>query len=321
MRIIFFGTPSLAARVLRDLLSFPSIDIVAVVTRVDKPKGRHGTPQPSAVKEMLLATAPNIPLHQPVKASTEEFAQILSQYEADLFLVVAYGEIISQRILDIPQFYCLNVHGSILPKYRGAAPMQRALMDGVEEFGVTLMKMVKGLDAGDIASIETFPVPLDMDLAAMEDSVYFASMRVLKHFMGDFAKGEIAFSPQDHSEATYAAKITSADCWISWDKKLLHIHNQIRALSPRPGARCKVMYRDQIEIVKLIKTSYYSKGNYPEDLANDSRVQEDSLFFTHQQQLFYARQGELLCLELVQREGKKVVSGFQLWQGGQFSWE
>ncbi len=128
MKVVFFGTPEFAADILQSLLLQKGIEVLAVVTRPDRPKGRSGQPAPSAVK--ILATSQNLPLHQPQKCSAPEFAEILAAYQADLFVVVAYGEIVRDNILAMPKFGCINVHASILPKYRGAAPIHRAVIAG-----------------------------------------------------------------------------------------------------------------------------------------------------------------------------------------------
>src|SRR5437588_1525223 len=151
MKIIYFGTPLFAAKVLEEL-SRKGIDIAAIVTKPDKPQGRELKLQPPSVKLFAEKFLPGVPLFQPAKCSTPEFAEILRGFGADLFVVVAYGEIIKKEVLDIPRFGCINVHASLLPKYRGAAPIQRALMNGEKETGISIIQLVKEMDAGDVLS-------------------------------------------------------------------------------------------------------------------------------------------------------------------------
>ena len=149
MRLIFFGTSAFAASVLTFLLDH-SVSVVAVVTRADRPKGRHLHESFSPVKQVALARA--LPLHQPDKISTPEYAAKLAEYDPDLFLVVAYGEIIKKSILDIPKSGSFNIHASLLPKYRGAAPIQRALMNGEDRTGINIIEMTPQMDAGDVVA-------------------------------------------------------------------------------------------------------------------------------------------------------------------------
>ena len=147
-RIVFFGTPQFAAEVLRSLWAH-EVQVVAVVTQPDRPKGRSGALSPSPVKEIAKELFPTVPILQPEKASEAGFLEILSSLEANLYVVVAFGQILPQKLLSIPPLGCINVHASLLPKYRGAAPMQRAILGGEKETGIAIQKMVKQLDAGD----------------------------------------------------------------------------------------------------------------------------------------------------------------------------
>src|SRR5690242_8790378 len=158
MDIIFFGTSSFAAHVLEQLIS-QGYPVRAIVTRPDRVQGRKLQIVFPPVKEAALRLCPQIPLFQPEKASTAEFAQTLSSFNAQLFVVVAYGEIIKKTILEIPTQGCINIHASLLPQFRGAAPMQRSLMAGVKETGITIIEMSPQMDAGDILALEAIPVP------------------------------------------------------------------------------------------------------------------------------------------------------------------
>lgn len=177
-RIVFFGTPSFAAEVLSFLVE-RSVPIVAVVTQPDRPKGRSQQIAPSPVKELSLKKAPHIPILQPEKASEESFLQKLIELKADLFVVVAYGQILSQKLLDIPPLGCINIHASLLPKYRGAAPMQRCLMAGEKETGIAIQKMVRQLDAGDVIATAKIPIPPDMTHGELEEKLCSAAKPLL----------------------------------------------------------------------------------------------------------------------------------------------
>jgi methionyl-tRNA formyltransferase len=171
VRIVFFGTSAFAARVLEDLIK-QGIEICAIVTKIDKPKGRSLQTTPPPVKERALELAPQIPIYQPKKASTPEFAEILKNYQADLFVVVAYGEIIKTLLLEIPPLGCVNIHASLLPKYRGANPIVRCLMNGEKETGITIMDMVLEMDAGDMLEVAKIPIPDSMTFGELDQKCF-----------------------------------------------------------------------------------------------------------------------------------------------------
>jgi methionyl-tRNA formyltransferase len=234
LRIVFFGTPPFAARVLT-FLAEHKVDIVAIVTRADKPRGRSLHVLPTPVKETAQKVLPHIPIHQPTKASTPEFAEILRSYKPDLFIVVAYGEILKQNILDIPSHLAINVHPSLLPKYRGAEPIRRCLMQGDKETGVTIMQMVLEMDAGDILEVVKTPLPLEMNFGELDLKLSELSGPLLLKVIQQIEHKTLKKIPQDHAQATFALKMTPVDEQINWDRSALEIHNQIRAFSPIPG--------------------------------------------------------------------------------------
>lgn len=235
MRVVFFGTPQFAATILEYLIA-QSVDIVAVVSRPDKPKGRSGQPQPTQVKEE--ASKHGIPVYQPRKASDPEFVDLLKSLNPDLFIVAAYAEILRENVLEIPRLGCINVHGSILPKYRGAAPVQRALMAGEKETGVSIMKMALEMDAGDVYSFVKIPIPEEMTAGELFDEMASVGAKALWDVMQKVEKGDIEAKPQDHSQATFAKKVKPEDGEIDWSRTAWEIHNQIRGLTPNPGAWC-----------------------------------------------------------------------------------
>ncbi len=257
MKVIYFGTPDIAANVLEYLMEH-GIDVVAVVTKPDKPKGRSGTPVPTAVKSKILNINPSMPLYQPELVSEISFAPVLQEYEADLFVVVAYGEIIKQHLLDMPKLGCINLHASLLPKYRGAAPIQRAIMDGELETGVTIMHMAKKMDAGDIIEMVQVKITPDMTAGELTEELCRVGSKALLDVILQFQQGIIKRVPQDHEKATFAPKVELEDCEIDWSKEAEAIHNKVRGSMPIPGSFCFVTVKGEKKRLKIKKTKVES---------------------------------------------------------------
>ncbi|MFC2049293.1 methionyl-tRNA formyltransferase [Chlamydiota bacterium] len=249
MRIVFFGTSQFAQTILEYLISQGS-EIAAVVTRPDKPKGRSGTPVPTPVKASALAH--HLHVYQPLKASAPEFAAFLKTLNADVFVVAAYAEILKQNVLDIPHQGCINVHGSILPKYRGAAPVPRAIMEGEAETGVTIMKMALQMDAGDILAICKMAIPLEMTAGELMDALADLGKKALWEVLQNLERIEPI--KQDPALSSHAAKIRPEDAQVNWDRPCLAVHNQIRGVTPNPGAWCWVEVKGEKKRL-LIKKS------------------------------------------------------------------
>ncbi len=207
MRVIFFGTPNYAAETLTFLLQ-QGIDVVAVVTKPDKPQGRSREPVPTPVKLALLQHSPSTPLFQPAIVSELGFAPILEAFKADLFIVVAYGEILRQHLLDMPRLACINGHFSLLPKYRGAAPIQQAILHGETETGVTIMHMVKKLDAGDIIDMTHVPIDENITSGELGNKLCISGCHALLKVINEYASGNIpAHYAQDEQLVTFAKKL------------------------------------------------------------------------------------------------------------------
>ncbi len=262
MKIVFFGTPPFAARILQFLVA-NNIDIAAIVTRPDKPKGRSLHTLPSAVKEVAGQVAPKVPLFQPLKASTPEFAEILRSLHADLFVVAAYGEIIKQNLLDMPRYGCINVHPSLLPKYRGAAPIQRCLMNGDSETGVCIMKMALEMDAGDILEMARFPLSSEVTFGELDLRLSELSGPLLLSVIGRIANGRVAAVKQDPAAVTFAPKIRPEEEILDWKRSAKELHNLVRALSPSPSASCWVEVGGEKKRLK-IKKSEALEGSFGE---------------------------------------------------------
>lgn len=234
IRIIFMGTAPLACASLQTLANSRACEVVAVVTQPDKPKGRDLTTQPSAVKELALQL--NLPVLQPVKARDESFVSALRELKPDLIVVVAYGQILPQTILDLPKLGCLNVHTSLLPKYRGAAPIQWAILDDETETGVTIMKMDAGLDTGDILAQTKTPIHASDNSPTLHDRLGALGAELLGKTIPDFVEGKIIPQKQPATSASYARKISKEDGRLNWAEPARKLWNQIRALTPWPGA-------------------------------------------------------------------------------------
>jgi len=253
MKVIFFGTPTFASETLRFLVDH-GIEVVAVVTKPDKPVGRSGKPVSGPVKLLAQEKLPNIPILQPVKASTPEFVETLKPFQADLFVVVAYGEIINQDLLDLPRKGCINVHGSLLPQYRGAAPIQRAIIDGQKESGITVMHMVRKMDAGPMIRQAKVKIGHNTTAGELHDLLLKAGADVLLQVIQDFEKGAVQEYEQDETQVTFAKKIELEDCEVHWSQPARTIHNRIRGVSPHPGAWCWVEVRGVKKRLKLLSS-------------------------------------------------------------------
>lgn len=304
MKIVFFGTPDFAANILQALLNH-SFDVVAVVTRPDRPKGRSGSPVPTPVKTVAQMHTPPIPVYQPELVSSLDFAPTLEAFQADLFVVVAFGEIIKQHLLDMPKLGCINVHGSLLPKYRGAAPIQRSIIDGERETGITIMHMVKKMDAGDMIESTVVPIGPNTTFGELEQELCAKGAEILIKVLDDFQQGIFKRTPQDHAQATYAPKIELEDCQIHWNRSAHAMHNLVRGVNPHPGAWCFVAIRGQTKRLKILKTECIEKAHgKPGDVLNG-----------HPNEWIVAcQEGALKILE-VQLEGKKAMSADEFLRG------
>lgn len=234
LQIIFMGTPELAAVSLNALLRTPAFQIVAVVTQPDRPKGRDLKLHPSPIKE--IAQSAGLPVLQPLKAREENFIATLRALEPDLIAVAAFGQILPQSILDLPRLGCLNVHTSLLPKYRGAAPIQWAIARGETETGVTIMKMDAGLDTGDILTQRATPIHPEDTSETLHHRLAQIGAELLVETILDYAVGKIRPRPQDHALATLAPKIKKEDGSIDWRQPATTIWHRVRAFTPWPGA-------------------------------------------------------------------------------------
>lgn len=233
LRIVFLGTPGFAVPSLETLVRSRH-EVVGVVSQPDRPKGRGHQLQATPTK--TTASSHGIPVLQPAKIRDESFLQTIRDLRPDLGVVVAFGRILPDALLAIPRLGMINVHASILPRYRGAAPIQRAVLAGDAETGVSIMRVVTELDAGPVFSIARLPVPADATSGDMETELAQLGARELLPIVDALAEGRAVETPQDHAAATHAAKITKAEGAIVWQASAREVHNQVRGLQPWPLA-------------------------------------------------------------------------------------
>jgi methionyl-tRNA formyltransferase len=232
--IVFFGTPAFAATILEALHNAADLYVKGVITQPDRPCGRGQARKPSAVKE--YAQAQGYYVLQPESLKSEEIKALLRSLQADFFVVAAYGLLLPQVILNIPRLECLNVHASLLPKHRGASPIQAALLSGDEVAGITIMRMVAAMDAGPILLQRAMAIGLDDTAQTLHDKLAGLGARLIVEALRGYLCGALTFSEQNHSLATYAPKLTKEQGQIDWNRPARDVHNHIRAMHPWPGA-------------------------------------------------------------------------------------
>lgn len=236
MKILFMGTPDFALFSLKALVEYSqtnkSVEICGVITQPDKPKGRGYTLLPPPVK--VFALEAGLPVYQPETLKDEAFSKLLTTLSPDLIAVVAYGKILPKSVIDFPRYGCINVHGSLLPEYRGAAPMQRAIIDGKKKTGITIMYMAEGLDTGDMLLRRELEIGENDNFEAIHDGLGMLGADMLTEIIPMLESETVTRIPQDDSLSSYAKKITKDDCLIDFSKDAQTIHNTVRGLSPVP---------------------------------------------------------------------------------------
>jgi methionyl-tRNA formyltransferase len=234
MRVAFFGSPAFAVPTLEMLLAASGIEVAGVVTQPDRPRGRGQKVTPGPVKTLALARG--VPVLQPDRLGDPEARAALTALDAALGVVAAYGRLLPAWLLALPPRGLLNVHASLLPAYRGAAPVHRAIMDGARETGVTIMRVVLELDAGPMLDRVAVPIDDDVTSDVLEHRLAVEGARLLGRVLDRLARGPVPEEPQDHTRATYAPKITRADAPLDWRRPARALHDQIRGLHPWPHA-------------------------------------------------------------------------------------
>lgn len=232
-KIVYMGTPDFAAVILEKLLDY-GYNVPLVVSQCDKPRGRGNVMSPSPVKAVALKK--DISVITPASVKSDDAVEALREIQPDLIVVAAYGQILPESILNLPKYGCINVHASLLPAYRGAAPINRAIMNGETEGGVTIMYMEKGLDTGDMLYVKKMPIPDDMDAGEYHDALAELGSDALLEFLSDFQEGKAYREKQDDSKATYAAKILKNELLIDFSLPAKDVVNFIRGTAPFPGS-------------------------------------------------------------------------------------
>jgi methionyl-tRNA formyltransferase len=233
LRIIFMGTAELACASLRALLDSDQFRVLAAVTRPDRPQGRELKERPPPVKRMALEAG--LPVLQPQSAREPGFATDLLAARPDIIVVAAYGQILPQSVLDLPRLGCINVHASLLPKYRGAAPIQWAILHGEPQTGVSIMKMTAGLDGGPVLNRRATAIGPDETAGDLHTRLAALGAQLLVETLPPYAAGTVAPQTQNEAEATYARKITKEDGRLDWTQPALAVRHRLRAMTPWPG--------------------------------------------------------------------------------------
>jgi len=266
LRVIFMGTPDFAVPTLSEIVG-QGHEVVAVYTRAPAAAGRGMDLRPSPVHRM--AERFGLPVLTPKTLRTEEAAETFRAHEADVAVVVAYGMILPKPILDGPSLGCLNLHGSLLPRWRGAAPIQRAVMAGDADTGVAVMKMEEGLDTGPVAMAERVVIAPDMTAGELHDKLMVLGADLMVRALAALSRGGLNFTPQPDEGVTYAHKITNEEARIDWAKPARAVHDHVRGLSPFPGAFFTADFGKGPERVKVLRTAFESGSGAPGTLLDD----------------------------------------------------
>ncbi len=259
LRVIFMGTPHFATPTLSEIVG-QGHDVVACYTREPAPAGRGMALKPSPVHTM--AERFGIPVFTPKTLKTPEAAALFASHEADVAVVVAYGKLLPRAILDAPALGCLNLHGSLLPRWRGAAPIQRAVMAGDAETGVMVMRMEEGLDSGPVAMAESMRIGPDTTAGEVHDRLMLLGADLMARALAALSRGALGFTPQMETGVTYAHKIDKAEARIDWTQPAMAIHNQVRGLTPFPGAFFEADWGQGLTRVKVLRSAL-AEGSGP----------------------------------------------------------
>lgn len=238
MRIVFMGTPDFAVGSLQALCESGKHEILAVVTQPDRPKGRGNKLLQTPVKEYALAQG--LTVYQPQKVKTPEFVELLHELQPELIVVAAFGQFLSKEILELPKYGCINVHASLLPKYRGAAPIQYAIIKGEKESGVTIMQMDIGMDTGAMLDKVVVPIAENTTMGELHDALREQGAALLIEVIDKIATGTAVAEPQDDAQATYATLLDRSMEHIDWSKTAQEVHNLIRGFNPAPSTFTKL---------------------------------------------------------------------------------
>ena len=266
MRIVFMGTPDFAVPTLVELAGGGG-EIAAVYTRAPKSAGRGMAARRSPVHE--AAERRHLPVLHPATLKGEAAVEAFRAHQADVAVVVAYGLLLPQPILEAPKFGCLNIHASLLPRWRGAAPIERAIMAGDAETGVSIMRMEEGLDTGPVALTERVPIALDSTAGDLHDRLAKLGADLMTRALAALERGALAFKPQAEAGATYAKKIDKGETRIDWSRPWQEVHDHIRGLSPVPGAWFEIAHGSQRQRVRALRSARGEGAGRPGTVLDD----------------------------------------------------
>lgn len=306
MRIVFMGTPDFSVPILKSLVE-SGYNVVAIVTQPDRPVGRKKILTPPPVK--VEAEKHQIDVLQPEKIRNEEEVEKVLAYEPDLIITAAFGQILPKSLLDGPKLGCINVHASLLPKYRGGAPIHQAIIDGEKETGVTIMYMVEKLDAGDMISQVTVPIDEDDHVGSMHDKLSEAGAKLLLETLPSIISGNVKREKQDESKATFARNITREMEQLDWSRGGEQLYNQIRGLHPWPVAYTTF---DQ-ERVKVWETALHEMTG-DETPGTILAIEDDRI-------VVQTGEGESIGITVIQPPGKKKMDAEQFIRGNGDKWK
>jgi methionyl-tRNA formyltransferase len=292
MNIVFMGTPEFALPTLKTL-HHSSHSILAVITQPDKPKGRGQKLLVSPIKQYALDS--DLPILQPKTVNDPEFIESLKLNRPDAIIVVAFGQILSETFLKIPKQFCINLHSSLLPKYRGAAPIHRAILNGDTKSGVTTMIMDKGMDTGDILLMQETPIHETDTAQTLHDTLSEIGGDLVLETLKRLEENTLLPVPQDHSQATYAAKLKKEEGLVHWEKSATTLSNQVRGLTPWPGTYT-LLNKKRLRVLKV----QVGEGSPDDTPGKVARVTDVGIEVG-------TGQGRLIITEL-QPEGKKSMS-------------
>lgn len=315
MKIVFMGTPDFAVGALEALIR-AGHEITAVVTQPDKPKGRGKEVQFPPVKECALREG--IPVFQPVKIKTEEAISQLRQYEADIFVIVAFGQILSKEILEMPRLGSVNIHASLLPKYRGAAPIQWVIINGEKESGVTIMQMDEGIDTGDMLSKTVVPILEEDTFETLHDKLMDAGAKLIVETLPKLEEGSINPEKQNDEESCYAKILKKSFGEISWTDSADKIEHLVRGMNPWPSA---YTYMEQKQLKIWVAKQEKDAVTLDEIISDKSTVIPGMIVKVEKDAIFVQTGDGILKITELQMEGKKRMEvkafllGYQLQQG------
>ncbi|MCL6560292.1 MAG: methionyl-tRNA formyltransferase [Firmicutes bacterium] len=296
MRLVFCGTPQFAVPSLKYLIVQPDFEILSVYTQPDRPRGRGQEVSFSPVKEVAITYG--LAVWQPPRLSEREFLVCLEDLLADVIVVAAFGQILPPAVLKLPRYGCINVHASLLPKYRGAAPIHRAIMNGEKETGITTIFMNEGLDTGDILLQQALPITEEDTAGTLHDRLARLGAELLVKTLSLLSSGRLICRQQDHAKATYAPVISRADELIKWDASARSVFNQVRGLNPWPGAA--TTWKEQLLKIWQVEVA---KG---ESLLTGAMPGQVRVADPEQGLLIQANPGLVLVKELQLQGGKRM---------------